>query len=106
MPCWEIKTHLKTLKKNVHSSVFEEALSIHYENENMVVGIFDPKWGLTLPGLTHNLDTVKANILKTLSLFRKHLKKRETRRHQPINPERAGLLTKNAGTILKSYHTL
>ena len=75
-------------------------------NDNMVVGIFDPKWGLTLPGLTHNLDTVKANILKTLSLFRKHLKKRETRRHQPINPERAGLLTKNAGTILKSYHTL
>jgi len=71
-------------------------------NNNMVVGIFDPEWGLTLPGPTYELDTVKGNISKTLNLFRKHLKKRETRRHQPNNPERARLLTKNADTILKS----
>jgi len=32
----QLKTHLKTLKKNVHSSVFEEALSIKYENENIL----------------------------------------------------------------------
>ena len=75
-------------------------------NDNMVVGIFDPEWGLTLPGPIYRLDTVKDNISKTLNLFRKHLKKRETRRHQPSNPERARLLTKNADTILKSYHTL
>ena len=75
-------------------------------NDNMVVGIFDPEWGLTLPGPIHKLDTVKDNISKTLNLFRKHLKKRETRRHQPSSPERARLLTKNAVTILKSYHAL
>ena len=75
-------------------------------NDNMIVGIFDPEWGLTLPGPIYRLDTVKDNISKTLNLFRKHLKKRETRRHQPSNPERARLLTKNADTILKSYHTL
>jgi len=75
-------------------------------NNNMVVGIFDPEWGLTLPGPIYKLDTVKDNILKTLNMFRKHLKKRETRRHQPSNPERARLLTKNADTILRSYHTL
>jgi len=41
----QLKTHLKTLKKNVHSSVFEEALSIHYENEN----ILNPSlWSLML----------------------------------------------------------
>ena len=75
-------------------------------NDNMVVGIFDPEWGLTLPGPIYRLDSVKVNISKTLNLFRKHLKKRETRRHQPSNPKRARLLTKNADTILKSYHTL
>ena len=75
-------------------------------NNNMVVGIFDPEWGLTLPGPIHKLDTVKDNISKTLNLFRKHLKKRETRRHQPSNPERARLLTKNFDTMLKSNHTL
>jgi hypothetical protein len=75
-------------------------------NDTMVAGIFDPEWGLTLPGPIYTLDKVKENISKTLNLFRKHLKKRETRRHQPSNPERARLLTKNADTILKSYHTL
>ena len=75
-------------------------------NDNMVVGIFDPEWGLTLPGPIYQLNTLKDNISKTLHLFRKHLKKRETRRHQTINPERARLLTKNADTILKSYYTL
>ena len=75
-------------------------------NNNMVVGIFDPEWGLTLPGPIYGLDRVKDNISKTLSLFRKHLKKRETMRHQPSNRERVRLLTKNADTILKSYYTL
>ena len=75
-------------------------------HQNMVVGIFDPEWGLTLPSPIHRLDEIKENIPKTLNLFRKHLKKRETRRHQPSNPERARLLTKNADTILKNYHTL
>jgi len=75
-------------------------------NDNMVVGIFDPEWGLTLPSPIHRLDEIKENIPKTLNLFRKHLKKRETRRHHPRNPEKARLLTKNADTILKSYHTL
>ena len=32
----QLKTHLDTLKKNVDSSVFEEALSIYYENENIL----------------------------------------------------------------------
>jgi aryl-alcohol dehydrogenase-like predicted oxidoreductase len=32
----QLKAHLVTLKKNVDSSVFEEALSIRYENENIL----------------------------------------------------------------------
>ena len=75
-------------------------------NDNMVVGIFDPEWGLTLPGPIYRLDAVKGNIAKTLRLFRKHLKKRETRRHQLSNHERVRLLTINTDTILKNYHTL
>ena len=70
-------------------------------NDNMVVGIFDPEWGLTLPGPIYKLDSVKVNISKTLDLFRKHLKKRETRRYQESDPERTRLLTKNAVTIVK-----
>ncbi len=32
----QLKVHLDTLKKNIDSSVFEEALSIYYENENIL----------------------------------------------------------------------
>jgi aryl-alcohol dehydrogenase-like predicted oxidoreductase len=32
----QLMEHLETLKKNVDSSVFEEALSIRYENENIL----------------------------------------------------------------------
>ena len=49
-------------------------------NKNMVVGIYDPQFGLTLPGPIYNLDGIKKNIPKTLNLFRKHLNKRETKR--------------------------
>tara|TARA_B100000315_G_scaffold260647_1_gene323696 strand:+ start:6643 stop:7509 length:867 start_codon:yes stop_codon:yes gene_type:complete len=32
----QLKAHLQTLNKNVDTSVFEEALSIHYDNENVL----------------------------------------------------------------------
>ena len=32
----QLKTHLETLKKNVDPAVFEEALFIRYENENIL----------------------------------------------------------------------
>ena len=75
-------------------------------NNNMVVGIFDPDWGLTLPGPIYILDKVKDNISKTLNLFRKHLKKREARKNEAVNPEKVRLLTKNVANILEMYHSL
>ena len=75
-------------------------------HQNILVGISDPEWGLTLPSSIHRLDGIKENIPKTLNLFRKHLKKRETRRHKPANPEKVRLLTKNTVNILKIYHAL
>ena len=68
-------------------------------NDNIVVGIFDPEWGLTLPGPIYELDGIKENISKTLNLFRKHLKKRETRRHTPGNLKIMRLSANNAVTM-------
>ena len=39
----QLKAHLETLKKNVDESIFEEALSIHYENENILNPSLWPK---------------------------------------------------------------
>ena len=68
-------------------------------HQNILVGVFDPEWGLTLPSSIHRLDGIKENIPKTLNLFRKHLKKRETQRHIPENSKRTRLLASSAVTI-------
>ena len=75
-------------------------------HQNILVGISDPEWGLTLPSAIFRLNGIKQNIPKTLNMFRKHLKKRETKKHELGNPEKVRLLIKNAVTILKMYHTL
>ena len=75
-------------------------------HQNILVGISDPEWGLTLPGPIYRLDTLKDNISKTLNLFRKHLKKRETKRHEPGNPKKVRLLTKNIVNMLETCHPL
>ena len=68
-------------------------------HQNILVGVFDPEWGLTLPNTIYRLDGIKKNIPKTLNLFRKHLKKRETQRHIPENSKRTRLLASSAVTI-------
>ena len=40
---WQLKNHINTLKKHVKSSVVEEALSICYENENILNPSLWPK---------------------------------------------------------------
>ena len=68
-------------------------------HQNILVGVFDPEWGLTLPSAIYRLDGIKKNIPKTLNLFRKHLKKRKTQRHIPENSKRTRLLASSAVTI-------
>ncbi|MDP6736306.1 MAG: hypothetical protein QF732_07375, partial [Nitrospinaceae bacterium] len=39
-------------------------------NQSMLIAIFDPEWGLTLPSTMFQMDALKRNIPKTLNLFR------------------------------------
>ena len=75
-------------------------------HQNILVGISDPEWGLTLPSAIFRLNGIKQNIPKTLNMFRKHLKKRETKRHELGNPKKVRLLTKNVVNILETCHPL
>ena len=68
-------------------------------HQNILVGISDPEWGLTLPSAIFRFNGIKQNIPKTLNMFRKHLKKRETRKHIPENSKRIRLLPTNAVTM-------
>lgn len=44
----------------------------------MMIGIYDPEWGLTLPSATFGLETLKQNIPKTLNAFRGDNPQRKT----------------------------
>ena len=73
-------------------------------HQNILVGVFDPEWGLTLPSAIFRLNGIKKNIPKTLNMFRKHLKKRETQRHILENSKRTRLLASSAVTISVKPH--
>lgn len=36
----------------------------------LMIGVYDPEWGLTLPSSVYTMDDVKQNIPKTLNVFR------------------------------------
>ena len=43
----------------------------------MMIGIFDPEWGLTLPSSVFGFEDMKKNIPKTLDVFRGNNKRKE-----------------------------
>ncbi|MBT3367177.1 MAG: hypothetical protein HN416_08485 [Nitrospina sp.] len=45
----------------------------------LLIGIYDPEWGLTLPSTPHRMDALKKNIPKTLNIFRGGNPQRQTR---------------------------
>ncbi len=46
-------------------------------DHKLMIGIYDPEWGLTLPDTKYLLEDVKKNIPKTLDVFRGANKRRE-----------------------------
>ena len=46
--------------------------------DEMLAGIYDPQWGLTLPSARHGMVALKENIPKTLNIFRGDNPQRQT----------------------------
>ena len=53
------------------------------DDQKLLVGIYDPEWGLTLPTTVFGLEEVKTNIPKTLNIFRGTNRRRETLWKEP-----------------------
>ncbi len=69
-------------------------------DNSMLVGIYDPQWGLTLPSTIYQLEAVKKNILKTLNVFRGNNRQRQTRRFPSKNTP------KNANFSASEYNII
>ena len=50
------------------------------QDHNLLVGIFEPEWGLTLPSSIFTLQDVKEKIPQTLNVFRGNNRQRQTQR--------------------------
>ena len=48
------------------------------DSMSMLVGVYDPEWGLTLPSAIVEMETIKQNIPKTLNVFRGQNRQRQT----------------------------
>jgi len=46
-------------------------------HSRMMIGVFDPEWGLTLPSSVFGFEDMKKNIPKTLDVFRGNNKRKE-----------------------------
>jgi hypothetical protein len=70
------------------------------DNNSMLVGIYDPQWGLTLPSKIYQLEEVKKNILRTINVFRGNKHQRQTKRFpSKNNPKNANLSTSEYNII-------
>ena len=47
--------------------------------DSILIGIYHPEWGLTLPSTPHGMESLKVNIPKTLNIFRGSSPQRQTR---------------------------
>ncbi len=54
--------------------------------DRLMVGIYDPEWGLTLPSAIFQMSDLKRNIPKTLDRFRGSKPKKEIRRRPTRSP--------------------
>ena len=52
----------------------------------MLIGIYDPEWGLTLPSASFGMETLKQNIPRTLNAFRGNNPQRRTAIEYGISP--------------------
>ena len=59
--------------------------------DSMLIGIYDPEWGLTLPSAQHGIEAMKKNIPRTLNVFRGSNPQRRTRLHDQISAYRQRL---------------
>jgi len=66
-------------KHSIEKFIVIQVLTRH----EMLAGIYDPQWGLTLPSSTFGLDALKTNIEKTLNVFRGDNPQRKTRMQYP-----------------------
>lgn len=73
----ENETYMMPLEVQKNHSIEKFMVIQVLAQSRMMIGIFDPEWGLTLPSSIFGFDEMKKNIPKTLDVFRGSNKRKE-----------------------------
>jgi len=73
----ENETYMMPLEVQKNHSIEKFMVIQVLAQSRMMIGVFDPEWGLTLPSSIFGFDEMKNNIPKTLDVFRGNNKRKE-----------------------------
>ena len=102
----ENSTYMMPLEVQKKHSIEKFIVIQVLDSRSMLVGIYDPEWGLTLPSAIVEMETIKQNIPKTLNIFRGLNRQRQTYyipQKMPSNPNFSSKLEYNIITIGRTY---
>ena len=74
----ENATYMMPLEAQKRHSIEKFIVIQVIDSMSMLVGVYDPEWGLTLPSAIVEMETIKQNIPKTLNVFRGQNRQRQT----------------------------
>ena len=87
-------------KHSIEKFIVIQVLNKH----EMLVGIYDPQWGLTLPSSSFGLEAFKANVDKTLNVFRGDNPRRKIKMRFKNNPTSKAQVFNIKGIIKNVQH--
>ena len=74
----ENATYMMPLEAQKRHSIEKFIVIQVIDSMSMLVGVYHPEWGLTLPSAIVEMETIKQNIPKTLNVFRGQNRQRQT----------------------------
>ena len=87
-------------KHSIEKFIVIQVLNKH----EMLVGIYDPQWGLTLPSSSFGLEAFKTNVDKTLNVFRGDNPRRKIKMRFKNNPKSKAQVFNIKGIIKNVQH--
>jgi len=102
----ENATYMMPLEAQKRHSIEKFIVIQIIDPRSMLVGVYDPEWGLTLPSAMVEMGTIKENIPKTLNVFRGKNRQRQTNfkpENMPSNANFSSRLEYNIISIRQTY---
>lgn len=101
----ENATYMMPLEAQKRHSIEKFIIIQIIDPMSMLVGVYDPEWGLTLPSAIVGMETIKQNIPKTLNVFRGQKRQRQIHFKPPNMSPNANFSSRLECNIISTRQT-